>query len=328
MESVEGILERVNRPVKKRLSRVFLRRSPKEVYGLLSEFMSVEGKLLRPALCLLSCEAAGGRAASAVHAAAAIEMFHNFTLIHDDIEDDSEMRRGGPCLHVKYGLPLALNAGDGLFMTVWRESLRITGARRAAARSLLLSAFTQVLEGQAIELGWYRNNTWTVGEREYRKVVEGKTGALIAASCEVGALLGGADRKTCAAMRRFGMGIGVGFQIVDDLLNIVGDEKTYGKEIGGDVREGKRTLLTIYALQNLQASENTRLQAILRNPSRRQGEVFEAVALLKKSGAPEAALAVAEKEVATALSSLHMVEESRARAELEVLADYITRRTR
>lgn len=326
---MERWLAALNEPVTKRISSLFGRkREPEAVYGLLSEFLLVEGKRLRPALCLLSCEAVGGKKADAAPAATAIEMFHNFTLIHDDIEDCSQMRRGRPCMHVKYGVPLAINAGDGLFMMVWQEALGITGPRREDAQRRLLSAFTAVLEGQARELGWYWKDRWDVEEEDYLQMVRGKTGALIAVSCEVGALLGGADEKRCAALSRFGMGIGIGFQIIDDVLNVVGDEKKYRKEIGGDVREGKRTLITMWALKRLKGKKRARLAALLKKEGKSEGEVGEVVGLLVESGAAKQAMDFAQTQVDSALQELEALPESSARRELRRLAGYVTKRER
>ena len=326
-ESLETRLIALNRPVRERLSANFDGKGkPWEVYGLLSEFLSSEGKLLRPALCLASCAGVGGKEADAVPAAVAIEMFHNFTLIHDDIEDDSKMRRGHPCMHVKYGLPLALNAGDGLFMMVWRETMRIPGQRREAAQAKLLSAFTSVLEGQAIELGWYHAKKWDVGEEEYLQVVGGKTGALIAGACEVGALLGGADERTCAKMHEFGMGIGVGFQIIDDALNIAGDVEKYGKEIGGDVYEGKRTLMTIRAKEMLPAQKSAKLDSLLKKEKKTAKDVATVVALLKESGAVESATATANGIIKGAMGNLGSLPKNSARELLGELAEYMVMR--
>jgi len=230
--AIDSELETITAPVTARIEEIFRnRQEPKYVYSLLSEFLIAPGKKLRPALALISCEAAGGNREDALHAAAAIELFHNFTLIHDDIEDASTIRRGRQCMHIKYGLPLALNAGDGLFMMVWQEALNTKGPKGLEAQKRLLSAFTRVLEGQALELGWYWQDKWDVSEDEYYSMVSGKTGALISVSCEVGALLAGADGKTCNALSEFGMGIGIAFQIIDDVLNITGDEEKYKKEI-------------------------------------------------------------------------------------------------
>lgn len=326
-KDIGAVLAALNRPVKKRLMRIFRGRGePWEVYGLLSEFLLVEGKMLRPALCLAACRVVGGKAGTALPAATAIEMFHNFTLIHDDIEDSSELRRGRPCMHVKYGLPLALNAGDGLFMMVWQEAMGLHGPRQEQARRRLLSAFTKVLEGQAIELGWYRSGRWTVSEKEYFHVVGGKTGALISVSCEVGALLGGADGKTCRKLAEFGMGIGIGFQIIDDVLNVVGDVRKYGKEIGGDIREGKRTLLTIRALQMLPKKKAGRLEWLLRKEAKNRHDVDEAIALITESGAVETTRRTAERVVAGAMGKLDALPANRWTATLRRLAEYIAKR--
>jgi len=322
-------LDDINAPVAKRLHSLFSKnKEPKYVYSLLSEFLLVPGKRLRPALCLVCSDAVSGKGKGALHAATAIEMFHNFTLIHDDIEDASTLRRGFPCMHIKYGLPLALNAGDGLFMMVWREALNIEGEKSIEAQKALLNAFTKVLEGQSLELGWYQEGKWNVSESEYYGMVGGKTGALIAGACEVGAILGGADRKTSAALSRFGMNIGISFQIIDDVLNIIGDEKKYLKEIGGDIREGKRTLITIWALQSLPASKRSQLENLLKKKDKTDADVLSAISLLKESGAAQKASKVAEKLISAAFSELHVLPESESKKTLLQIAEYITRRER
>ena len=326
---LERGIDVINAPVRRRLRQTFSRkRAPAEVYGLLSEFLLVEGKRLRPALCLSSFSSVGGKGRSALCAATAIEMFHNFTLIHDDIEDCSQLRRGAPCMHIKHGLPLAVNAGDGLFLMVWREALNMTGSRSVEAQKRLLAAFTRVLEGQAIELGWHQKNKWDIDENEYYEMVSGKTGALIAVSCEVGALLGGADEKTCRALSRFGMGIGVGFQIIDDALNLVGDEKKYRKEIGGDVREGKRTLMTIWARRGLPRNLSRELDDIMKKGEKNDADVKRAIELIMKSGAVQKSMARASRIVKTAMAGLRCLEPSNAKQDLIGIAEYITERER
>jgi geranylgeranyl pyrophosphate synthase len=326
---LERRIDAINAPVKRRLLQNFRRkRTPIEVYGLLSDFLLVEGKRLRPALCLSTFSSVGGKGKGALYAATAIEMFHNFSLIHDDIEDCSQMRRGRPCMHIKYGLPLALNAGDGLFMMVWREALNIGGTRSVGAQKRLLASFTRVLEGQAIELGWYKKNKWDVDEKEYYDMVSGKTGALIAVSCEVGAFLGGADEKTCRALSRFGMGIGIGFQIIDDALNLIGDEKKYKKEIGGDVREGKRTLMTIWARRGLSRRLSLELDSIMKKREKSDGDVKRAIELITRSGAVQKAMARASRIVKTAMAELDCLKPSKAKRDLIGIAEYITKRER
>ena len=328
-QNLEKQLERINAPVNARIAAAISgRKAPFEVYGLLSDFFSRKGKSLRSVLCIECCQAVGGSRTDALQAAVAIEMFHNFTLIHDDIEDNSCMRRGKPCLHVKYGLPLALNAGDGLFMMVWREAQKIDGSKKEQAIELLLSSFTKVLEGQAAELGWYWKNKWSVTEQEYYRVIAGKTGALIAASCEAGAMLGGAGEKTCRACSEFGADLGLGFQIIDDVLNIVGDERRYGKEIGGDIQEGKRTLLTILALRELPQDKRRRLLSILKKRRKSPAELKEAIALIKESGAPKQVMKTAGAIVKRAVGALSALPESSHKEMLLALAGYVTQRQR
>ena len=325
--ALEKKLSEITAPVQDRLRLVFAeKKEPFEVYGLLGEFLSINGKLLRPAFCLSACSAVGGKPEDAVRAATTIEMFHNFTLIHDDIEDCSQKRRGKPCMHVKYGVPLALNAGGGLFMMTWREALSISGKRRELVQQKLLTAFTEVLEGQAAELGWYHAGKWDVEEADYFRVVGGKTGALIAASCEVGGILGGGNDTECAALAEFGRKIGMGFQIVDDVLNIIGDEKKYGKEIGGDVMEGKRTLITIRALRSLGKADGAKLERLLKKQGKTDEDVKEAVGLLKRSGAAESAMKTANDMVDGAIARLYTLPESPARQTLAELADYVAQR--
>jgi geranylgeranyl pyrophosphate synthase len=326
-KTLEKKLFEINAPVKARIAALLEgKKEPMEVYGLLSEFFSRKGKSLRPALCIECCKAVGGREGEALQAAVAIEMFHNFTLIHDDIEDNSAMRRGSPCLHVKYGLPLALNAGDGLFMMVWQSAQKIEGPKRERVIALLLSSFTKVLEGQAAELGWYWKDKWDVTEQEYYRVIEGKTGALIAASCEAGAILGSADEEACKQLSGFGMDLGLGFQIIDDVLNIVGDERKYGKEIGGDIQEGKRTLITIWALRALPVAKRAKLEAILKKKKKTATDIRTAIKLIKESGAPEEVMKVAESLVDRAIGRLDVLPDGEGKQTLRELADYVTRR--
>ncbi|MEM4554297.1 MAG: polyprenyl synthetase family protein [Candidatus Anstonellaceae archaeon] len=329
MEEIEKRIADLTAPVSERIREVFSKnKKPFEVYGLLSEFLLVKGKMLRPALCLAACMATHGKVTKdAIHAAAAVEMFHNFTLIHDDIEDASLLRRGMPCMHIKYGVPLALNAGDGLFMLVWRETMEIK-KNKELAQKRLLDAFTGVLEGQAIELGWYWKNKWEVGREDYFDVVQGKTGCLIAGACEVGGIVGGASKAQQKALYDFGMGIGVGFQIMDDVLNIIGEEKKYGKEIGGDIVEGKRTLIVVRALELLGQSKKEELLSILKKKEKTKQEVERAILLLKESGGVNEAIKEAERRVREGIGKLDLLKENEGKRLLVQIADYITKRQR
>lgn len=297
---------------------------PWEVYGLIWEHLELGGKKLRPVMCKLSCEAVGGNGKKTIPAGAAIEMFHNFTLIHDDIMDESELRRGKPCLYKKYGVPLAINAGDGLFMKVSDEILRIElpPEKVMEIQKTLNAAFTRVLEGQAIELNWYRQKKFDVTEEDYKRMIGGKTGALISASCEVGAMIGSGNEEQKKALRDFGMAVGLSFQLQDDVLNLVGEEKTYKKEIGGDISEGKRTLMVIYALAKAEQEDKKRLVEILSKNTKDKKEISTAIEIMKKYGAIEQVKAEAIRIVEEAKKGLMILPNNEASRKLLELADF------
>ena len=303
-------------------------REPWEVYGLIWDFLDRGGKRFRPVMCKLACEAVGGDGAKSVPAGAAIEFFHNFSLIHDDIEDDSEMRRGKPTLHRKYGVPLAINAGDGLFMVVWEEALRLDypPEKIIAAQKMLNRAFRHVLEGQAVELNWYREKRFDISERDFFRMVEGKTGSLISAACEVGAFLGGGTEEQIKALREFGMAVGVAFQIQDDVLNLTGQEEKYGKEIGGDITEGKRSLITIHALSVASPADRKRLVDILSSNTRDPAEISEAIEICRKYGSIDYASAKARKMVEDAKKEIMILPNNAATKRLLQLADFFVYR--
>lgn len=311
------------------LERVVPRdKQPAEVYSLIWDFLDRGGKRFRPLMCLLAAEAVGGSPKKALPAAAAIELFHNFSLIHDDLEDDSQLRRGKPCLHIMYGMPLAINAGDGLFMLVWNAvfSLDAPAEKKLKAQQLLNRAFTRVLEGQGIELNWHQQKSWNIKEADYFRMVRGKTGALISASCEVGAFLGGGTPKQQKALADFGLAVGVAFQIQDDILNVAGNVEKYRKEIGGDIREGKRTLMVIHALNHCTPEEKRKLISILDAPDNSPQETQWAISLLRKYRSIEYASQQAKDIVAKAKAELTVLKKNEASRKLLQMADFLINR--
>lgn len=299
---------------------------PKEVYGLLWEFLDLGGKRFRPLLVLASAKACGGREKDALPAAAAIELFHNFTLIHDDIEDNSQMRRGKPCLHITHGVPLAINAGDGLFMMVWKAALSLRLKNSLQIQKAMLDAFTSVLEGQAKELSWHHRNEWNLSYKDYFEMVGGKTAALIRASCLVGGLCAKAKPSYIKALSEYGYSMGIAFQIHDDVLNLVGEEKKYRKEIGGDIREGKRTLMVLHALSRLPQQDAARLRSILDSHNADAADIEWAVSKMRQAGSIDYASSYARKLILKSLLWLYKLPKSPARQELEAVASFIINR--
>jgi len=234
------------------------------LYDLISQHMSQAGKGLRPALCIATCRAFGGTTEQALPSAVAIEFLHNAFLVHDDIEDGSQFRRNHPTMHEEHGIPIALNVGDGmnaLSIASLIENIPVLGSNLAyrifhEAHHLVM----QSVEGQALELGWTRDNLFDITEDDYLRVILKKTCWYTCIHpCRIGALIGSSGRIDADRFNLFGFYLGAAFQMQDDILNLVGDRDHYGKEILGDIWEGKRTLMLVHVLRQCTADERERL---------------------------------------------------------------------
>jgi geranylgeranyl diphosphate synthase, type II len=253
------------------LAAVPQREPQRYLYNPLTSYLSRSGKGIRPALCMATCRAFGGAASAAAASAAAIEMLHNAFLVHDDIEDGSDLRRGLPTMHAEHGVPIALNAGDmltALSVRLLRENLPALGPMLAErVYDEFEHMMQQSLEGQAMELGWVHDNSCDITDEDYLRMVLKKTcWYSFIHPCRIGALIATRDGVDLDRFNRFGSYLGTAFQIQDDLLNLTGDERRYGKEIGGDLLEGKRTLMLIHLLRQLSTSEAARVTAYLGRP--------------------------------------------------------------
>lgn len=253
------------------LSAVPQREPQRHLYAPLSSYLSRTGKGIRPALCLATCQAFGGEPSDALASATAIEMLHNAFLVHDDIEDESDLRRGLPTMHAEHGVPIAVNAGDmltALSIRILRENLPTLGLPTTwRVYDEFEHMMQQSLEGQAMELGWVRDNRCDVTDEDYLRMVLKKTcWYSFIHPCRIGALIATKDRVDLDRFNRFGCYLGTAFQIQDDLLNLIGDERRYGKEIGGDLLEGKRTLMLIHLLRELDTRDAARVTTYLGQP--------------------------------------------------------------
>ncbi len=302
---------------------------PWVVYRLIKEFLGLGGKRFRPALTLITTEMYGKDYSFGIRPAVAIELFHNFTLIHDDIEDNSEMRRGIPCLHKRYNIPLAINAGDGLFILVWDIlcDMPYEHTTNSMVQREMVETFRKVLEGQGIELSWIREKRWDITEEDYEKMVYGKTAALIETAVGIGGVICTRNSSEIKCLKEFGRHIGIGFQIQDDILNIIGDFDRYKKEIGGDISEGKRTLMTIHAIENLKNTEKEKLISILEENTKDEKKINEAIELLKKSGSIEYAKKKAQHHIDAAIEIAHTCfPDNEHRKKLLEIAEYMVKR--
>ena len=216
------------------------------LYQMMREYPSRPGKMIRSRLLVASCLAHGGTPETALPLAVALELFQNWVLIHDDIEDDSDERRGKPALHRLHPVSLSINAGDALHVYMW-QVVHQSGVPGAFEEFLEMIKHTA--EGQHIDLGWVEANRWDITQADYLELVRRKTARYTVVSpLKLGALAAGC--KPDPRLTDAGLDLGIAFQIRDDILNLIGDFATYGKEINGDLLEGKRTLMLVHLLEN------------------------------------------------------------------------------
>ncbi|MBA7501916.1 (2E,6E)-farnesyl diphosphate synthase [subsurface metagenome] len=288
------------------------------------------GKRLRPCLALTACEAVGGKAEDALEAAAAIELLHNFTLIHDDIMDQDEFRRNVKTVHMLWGVPVAVIAGDALFAKVFEalaanaKRLGLEGARVVELFDAVSKASFEICQGQVLDMLF--EGRADVSEAEYMRMVSGKTGALLEASMKVGALLGKGEPEQVRALAEYGRLIGLAFQMRDDVLGVAGEQEKFGKPIGSDVREGKQTLIVVRALATAQQEDKSTLLRALGKQDASEAELKTAIDVLKRAGAIDYVAERARELIAQAKSKLKALPESRAREILSELADFTIKR--
>ncbi|MBI3859922.1 MAG: polyprenyl synthetase family protein [Thaumarchaeota archaeon] len=306
------------------------------LFKMMRDYPTRQGKGMRPFLCVTTCKAAGGTEEDAILTAASIEMFQNWILIHDDIEDGSQLRRGEPTLHRKYPVSLALNAGDALHARMWGALLG-NSQRLGHERTLgVLGEFSRMVnettEGQHMELGWVENKRWDLTEADYFLMCTKKTSwYTVASPCRLGAIVAGAQPSVLEALRSFGTDLGVAFQIQDDALNLTGDERKYGKAKSDDIAEGKRTLILLHLMDSAGPPEKSRLRAIMNKPrdDKTPEDISYVLSLVDKHDAIGYARKRAEELLKMALLTLKKIEwpgDRSSAALLESFAKYAVER--
>lgn len=282
------------------------------------------GKRIRPLVCLLVCRAAGGDWQQALPAAAAIELLHNFSLIHDDIEDDSPTRRGRETVWVLWGIPQAINAGDSMFASAYDAMARlpergVSAGVTVQALQVFNRACIRLTRGQHLDM-WFESQP-EVSVEQYLEMINGKTAALLAATTEIGAIVAQAGAEKRMHYAEFGRTVGLAFQAYDDILGIWGDEETVGKSTASDILARKKTLPVLYGLAR---SEELRMLY-----SRPEIDLERTVALLEAVGARETTLEVARRYSEAAVSHLESAEPAGEAGEaLRVLTAELIQRER
>lgn len=219
--------------------------NPKELYDAVRHIMEIKGKRIRPLLLLLSCDLFEGNIEEAIQPALAYEMFHNFTLVHDDIMDEATVRRGKPTVHKTFGNSTAILAGDVMLLYAYRFFENINNKTLPAALQLFTKTAIEIMEGQQLDMNFEKQEI--VSEAEYLNMIKLKTSVLLAATAQTGAMLANADDESQEHLYLFGLNLGLAFQIKDDYLDAFGDAERVGKKIGGDILQDKKTYLHIVA---------------------------------------------------------------------------------
>ena len=231
--------------VEKELQKTLIRKEPKELYEPIRYSLELGGKRIRPALVLLANDLFGGKDEDAINAALAIEVFHNFTLLHDDIMDDAPLRRGHNTVYKKWGSNIAILAGDVMFVNSLQLLAKCDTKKLPEILTLFNTTAIEVCEGQQYDMNFETQANVSIDD--YLKMIELKTAVLLAASLKIGAVLGNASPENANHIYAFGKNLGVAFQLMDDILDLYGDPKKFGKQIGGDVIANKKTYLLLKA---------------------------------------------------------------------------------
>jgi len=325
---VMDILKKYSESIDKEINESLSTIDPSMLCEASDHLIKAGGKKIRPSLVVLSCEAVGGRSKDALKTAASMELIHTFSLIHDDIMDKDEMRRGKPSVHTLWGEPMAILAGDTLFSKAFETVLEtntddIPPKRVVDALKTVVDSCIKICEGQALDISF--EGKLDVKEEEYMTMIYKKTAALIAAATKSGAILGGGTEEQIEALAEYGRLVGLAFQIQDDYLDVVSDEEDIGKPVGSDIVEGKMTLMVVHALANASDDDKERLISILQ--ANNEDLVDDAIGIFNKYGSIEYTRNIALDNVKSAKELLDVLEDSEAKDSLKMIADFVLERT-
>lgn len=324
MSDVKEVLGNYSKDILKTIEQELSTITPNNLEEASIYLTKAGGKMLRPALTLIVSDAVGGNSHDALKSAAAIELIHTFSLIHDDIMDKDDMRRGMPSVHKVWGEDVAILAGDTLFSKAFEIILSSESSnceQRNKTLATVADACVKICEGQASDMEF--ENRFDVSQDEYMDMIFKKTSALIAAATKAGAIMGGASDEIIDAMYEYGRLIGLAFQIQDDYLDLASDEETLGKPIGSDIAKGK---MTIIAIKGLASDESGELLEILKNDNNSQEDIDKAIHLLNEYGAIDFAHDLALEFVMKAKEVLEILDDSSSKQTLIDIADFVLER--
>lgn len=298
-------------------------KAPLDLYQPIQYILDLGGKRMRPVLTLMAAEACGGKAAEALPAAMAVEMFHNFSLIHDDIMDEAPLRRGKPTVHHKWNINTGILSGDALLILAYQMLESYPPALYKPLNQLFSKTAIEVCEGQQYDVDFERQST--VLPEEYLHMIEYKTSVLLGCAMKMGAMIAEADDTTADRFYEFGRWLGIAFQIQDDYLDAFGNPETFGKKVGGDILENKKTYLFLAALQQADEAQKKALLKWYAHQEHVEEEKIEAVKQLFK--ATQADVLTTQAVKAFTEKALHQLEDMniavQAKEQLRAFALYL-----
>jgi len=322
----ESLYIRLLEKIEKRIGNLFINKKPLSLYEPCKYALESGGKRLRPILLLFSVKAAGGNFNEAYNAALAVEILHNFTLVHDDIMDNSPLRRGRPSLYKKYNSNTAILAGDNLIAIAYKLLLKDCKYNTNQIIETFTQGIIDVCEGQSLDKEFETRKE--VSLREYRLMIQKKTAALLSACTSIGGLIAKADDNAMRILKNYGKNLGMAFQIQDDLLDITADEKKFGKKVGSDLIEGKKTFLFLKALEKARGDDKKKLQNVIKNCGIKSSEIESYRQIYEKYGILEDAKTEIDKYIKLALKELNRLPDKEGSEMLYLLANSLINRTK
>lgn len=323
MTDVKTILKKMSAELDAPIKSYIGDETPGNLIEATRQYPYAGGKRMRPSMVVAACGAVGGNRDKAVPLAVAIEYLHNFSLIHDDLMDGDEKRRGMTTSHVKYGMPTAILAGDALFAKAFDiiSELDVPDRTLRKVLNVVSKAVWDLARGQQMDMN--NENGETVSMDDYIETIRLKTSVLFAAGAAGGALVGNADDGIVESVREYAMSLGVAFQMFDDILGIVGDPAVTGKSSGNDIRKGKSTVMVCHALENIKDEDEMKtFRSILGKLDASETEIDLVREILKRTGSIDYAVKMAEKYTNDAISKLDCLEPSDEKDFMIALARY------
>ncbi|MGK9475870.1 polyprenyl synthetase family protein [Melioribacter sp. OK-6-Me] len=322
----EYLYARLLSKIEKRIDNLFIDKKPLSLYEPCKYALESGGKRLRPILLLFSVKAAGGNFNEAYNAALAVEILHNFTLVHDDIMDNSPIRRGRPSLYKKFDSNTAILAGDNLIAIAFKLLLKDCKYNTTQIIETFTQGIIDVCEGQSLDKEFETRKE--VSLMEYRFMIQKKTAALLSACTSIGGLIAKADDSAMRILKNYGKNLGMAFQIQDDLLDIIADEKKFGKKVGSDLIEGKKTFLFLKALEKARGGDKKKLLNVIKNCGIESSEIESYTQIYEKYGVLDDAKTEINKYIKLALKGLNGLPDKEGSEMLYLLANSLINRTK